>query len=45
MFAKPLLSFVLVILVEAIGAVVEYLKTKLMDHINHNSDFGFNQYA
>lgn len=45
MFANPLLSFALVVLVEAISAVVDYLKTKLMDHINRNNEFGFNQYA
>ena len=45
MFANPLLSLALVIIVEAISAVVDYLKTKLMNHINRNSEFGFNQYA
>lgn len=44
MINKPLLSLALVILVEAISAVVEYLKSKLMEHIHGGNDYG-HQYA
>lgn len=40
MFANPLINLVVVVVLEAISAVVEYLKGKL-----RNSEFGFNQYA
>ncbi len=38
MFAKPLLNLVLVVVLEAISAVIEYLKGML-----RNDDYGFNQ--
>lgn len=45
MINKPLLSFLLVLLVEAAGALVEYLKSKLMRHMHREQDFDHDQYA
>ncbi len=45
MLNKSLLSFMLVMLVEAVGALVEYLKSKLLRHLHQDSDFGQGHYA
>lgn len=45
MINKSLLSFMLVLLVEAIGALVEYLKSKLVRHLHQDSEFGCSQFA
>lgn len=45
MLNKSLLSFMLVLLVEAVGALVEYLKSKLLRHMHLDSDFGQGYYA
>ena len=45
MLNKSLLSFMLVLLVEAVGALVEYLKSKLLRHMHLDSDFGQGHYA
>jgi len=45
MFKQSILSFALVLLVEAISAVVELLKSKLMSQINRDGDFAYGQYA
>lgn len=39
---KPAISFLLILLIEAICALVTYLKNKLMRHIyGEGDDFGF----
>lgn len=45
MLNKSLLSFMLVLLVEAVDALVEYLKSKLLRHMRLDSDFGQDHYA
>ena len=37
------ISFALVLVLEAVAAVVEYLKKKLYNHLNRDNPFGFNE--
>lgn len=45
MYKESLLSLALVVLVEAISAVIEYLKHKLMSHLNRNSNNDYGEFA
>lgn len=45
MFKESLWSLVLVVLVEAVSAVVGYLRDRLMSHIGRDQVFGHDAYA
>lgn len=45
MSKQSLWHFALVVLLEAASAVVEYLRNKLMSHINADSNFAYSQFA